>query len=642
MSPGLPAKDSEALEFGRVIAGRYRIEQALGTGGMGAVYRATHVHMRKTVALKVLHKSMTRMPEAVARFQREAVAAARIQHPNVASAIDFGRLDDDTYYLSLEFVEGRNLRQVLHRAGGSISVERALSIASQLTAALVAAHSHDIVHRDLKPENIMVQEQGPEPDSIKVLDFGLAKVAFDDDADGDPATQLTKMGTIFGTPTYMSPEQASAGVVGPSSDLYSLGVLLYEMLDGKPPFAADTVLVLLNKHLNEAPPPLPRHVSPRLARLVMRLLEKKPEARPASAQEVQDELHTLRSGLAARAADDATKFWRAAVHFVAHTWARVYSKLAALGRHVARRFGPVSARTFAALERRIPALAVLRRPLAFGRHRVRLGVLLAGAGVVLGVMVGAGLLVGAEDAPSVEMAPAAALEAPETNDSQGAVLESPLSSEEADQLTDIEALPVYKRKLADWLSLGALHAKAGDWSKSTSAYRNAIQLDPAQAKDPEVLGAIRIAAEQRTSYEAAITLAMNLLGEPGVDLLFDLWTSLESRRHEAAIRELAEQRLRILRVNHASDALQVRLELEFAKPADCESLQRLLKRATRWADQRSSAALASLRDDALCTRGGSSRCESCAGGADDLQAAIDEANTRSGPTFSEGRYVPGR
>src|SRR5258708_4468984 len=170
---------------------------------MGAVYRAEHVLMKKPVAVKVLHREMTVMGEVVKRFEREAVAAGRIEHPNVAVATDFGKLDDGAFYLVLEYAPGRSLTKAL-KEDGAFAVERALLIARQVAAGLGAAHEAGIVHRDLKPDNIMLTERGGTKDFVKVLDFGIAKVMATDEG----GSALTRLGSVFGTPQYMSPEQA--------------------------------------------------------------------------------------------------------------------------------------------------------------------------------------------------------------------------------------------------------------------------------------------------------------------------------------------------------------------------------------------------------------------------------------------------
>src|SRR5262245_48337632 len=169
-----PASSGAASLVGQVLSERYRIESVLGEGGMGAVYMAQHVLMRKRLAVKVLHPEMTRMPEMVARFEREAMAAAHIEHPNVAAATDFGKLDDGAFFLVLEYVEGTSLRDLI--ANGPLGTERSLHITYQMASALSRAHALGIVHRDLKPENVMLVERDGDPNFVKVLDFGIAKV----------------------------------------------------------------------------------------------------------------------------------------------------------------------------------------------------------------------------------------------------------------------------------------------------------------------------------------------------------------------------------------------------------------------------------------------------------------------------------
>jgi len=280
-APGLPA--------GAVVAGRYRIECLLGTGGMGAVYRAEHVHMRKTVALKVLHPEVARVSEVVARFEREAIAAGRIEHPNVVAASDFGKLEDGSFYLVLEFVDGTSLRELL--ASGPLPTARAVDIARQTALALVAAHGAEIVHRDLKPDNVMLLREPDGSDRVKVLDFGIARVAVPNAA--SDATHLTRVGVVMGTIAYMSPEQATGQAVDGRTDLYSLGVMLHEMLTGRQPFEAELPSQVLARQLVEPPPPLPPEIPPALRKLVVDLMAKSASERPQSAREVLDRLSAL-------------------------------------------------------------------------------------------------------------------------------------------------------------------------------------------------------------------------------------------------------------------------------------------------------------------------------------------------------------
>ncbi|HEX3596101.1 MAG TPA: protein kinase, partial [Polyangiaceae bacterium] len=284
--------------IGTVIGERYRVDEKLGVGGMGAVYRGEHVLMRKPVAVKVLHREMTTMTEVVKRFELEAIAAGRIDHPNVTVATDFGKLEDGSFYLVLEYVPGRSLTELI-RTEAPLSVDRTLFIARQVASGLGAAHAAGIVHRDLKPDNVMLIERGGTKDFVKVLDFGIAKVTSENGGDG---AGLTRIGAIFGTPAYMAPEQAAGQRVDHRADVYSLGLVIYEMLAGRPAFQAAEINGLLTKQLTEPPPPLPDTIDEGVRALVMKMLEKDPAARVASVEElivaIDDHL-----GAAALAAD---------------------------------------------------------------------------------------------------------------------------------------------------------------------------------------------------------------------------------------------------------------------------------------------------------------------------------------------------
>lgn len=281
---------------GSVVADRYRVQDRLGSGTMGAVYRAEHIHMKKTVALKVLHPNHTRDPEVVERFQREAQAAANIEHPNICAATDFGRIEQNFYYLVMEYLEGRTLIDVI-KSGEHFGPLRALHIGIQMLSALERAHELGVVHRDLKPENVILIEREGDRDFVKITDFGVAQVRLFKDA-----ARLTQAGVVYGSPLYMSPQQAGGKEIDHRADLYSVGVMLYELLTGKLPFYAKSLMVVLNMHIADPPPPFgvanPQAEIPReIEYVVMRLLAKDPADRYQSAAEARGDLEKIRDEL---------------------------------------------------------------------------------------------------------------------------------------------------------------------------------------------------------------------------------------------------------------------------------------------------------------------------------------------------------
>ena len=233
---------------GQVVADRYHVVKKLGEGGMGQVYLAEHVKMGRRSAIKVMNASMVHDPDAVARFNREASNASRITHPNVCAIYDFGETPDGLIYLAMEFIEGEPLTDLLER-NGALPLARATSVFLQTADALQAAHDLGIVHRDLKPDNIMLTKGRGGGETVKVVDFGIAKAVGGDEA----GQKVTKTGLVVGTPEFMSPEQLSGDTLDGRSDLYSLALVLYRMLSGKLPFEATTVQETMIKRLTDEP-----------------------------------------------------------------------------------------------------------------------------------------------------------------------------------------------------------------------------------------------------------------------------------------------------------------------------------------------------------------------------------------------------
>jgi len=280
------------LLSGTSLDDRYDIEGVVGTGGMGAVYRARQRGMEREVAIKVLHPHFATDPRAVKRFFREAQSASRLVHPNIVTVFDFGRAREGHLYMVMELLEGWTLGDLIHYRA-PLSPGLTIHIGTQICAALEAAEVVRLVHRDLKPDNILLSATD-DGFWAKVLDFGIARIAR---GDGDEDSALRRHEStveIAGTPAYMAPEQVLGREPAPSSDLYSLGVILYEMVAKRRPFDESSTVALCMRQMNEAPPPVTDHarVSDALAGLIMQLLEKKPENRPASATEVRRRLET--------------------------------------------------------------------------------------------------------------------------------------------------------------------------------------------------------------------------------------------------------------------------------------------------------------------------------------------------------------
>jgi eukaryotic-like serine/threonine-protein kinase len=286
------AQQSEDLLIGQTLDEKYRIEQRLSAGGMGAVYRARHLLMDRPVALKVLHQRLLADEAARIRFQREARTAVRLRHQNAVNVTDFGETADGYVYLVMDLLEGPTLREILAREA-PIETARAISIMLQASAAVAAAHEAGIIHRDLKPSNILVTQRPDVPAVVKVLDFGVAKLAAYALDDDDPAITLRQAGALIGTPRYMAPEQYNGDDLTPAADVYSLGVILYEMLTGMAPFTGSTPVEIAAKHVSDSPHP-PRNIVAAIpedvARVVLHALEKSPEDRPANGHEFRQEL----------------------------------------------------------------------------------------------------------------------------------------------------------------------------------------------------------------------------------------------------------------------------------------------------------------------------------------------------------------
>jgi serine/threonine protein kinase len=285
------AKDASEL-IGREVAGRYRILSKLGEGGMGAVYRAEQISLKRKVALKVLKPELSASPGLVRRFNAEAELAAKLSHPNTVTLYDFGQDENGALFIAMEYIDGKSLRELLVQEGPQ-NTARIANIGAQICSSLSDAHAASIVHRDLKPDNVMLSSRGKQTDIVTVLDFGIAKLR---EEEGKLDVQpMTRAGDMLGTPQYMAPEQIRGDKVDARTDVYALGVILYEMATARLPFDAKTIMALLSKHLTEAPiPPRQRRrdiiIDPSLEHLILSCLAKNPDHRPPTMDVVEEEL----------------------------------------------------------------------------------------------------------------------------------------------------------------------------------------------------------------------------------------------------------------------------------------------------------------------------------------------------------------
>ena len=605
-SSSRPPADA-ANRLGQVISGRYLIKELLGEGGMGAVYLAEHTHMKKRVALKLLHPEMVDNPEVSARFEREALASAHIEHPNVAAATDFGKTEDGAFFLVLEYVEGTSLRDALD--AGPLSVQRVLRIARQIALALERAHEAGIVHRDLKPENVMLVKKDDEPDFVKVLDFGIAKLlegaasASEEISkrNGGNNQPLTRLGTILGTPEYMAPEQALGEAVTPAADLYGVGVMLYEMLTGKHPFDPPDRMAMLSFHIVAPVPPMadraPQLDVPPVVEAVVRcLLEKDSKKRYPNARALADAIDAAAAscgidmGLnvpapvpsqpgSARAVGGpvgsppppSTTDWGGNDAFAQTSVGLPATSLAAAGAAA-----PSSAAPRGLLE------TLGRQP------RVVLYILAAAVPLALVVLVVVLVLVFRGGKPVEPMKDKGGITVTETKGKT-----APADRVEAAVVLGPDALETLAREYPEDPAVRQKLAFAYQaQGKTTEALRNVRALlaaSPAAASDDEIVQLVTAAAAkpQGTDDDEAFALLEGPLGERGVDSLIDLSARAAGRE----VRDARDVRVRATKSltkpevrGHASQSAGILLDFKAATL--CPAKHDLLGRAKDQGDAR--------------------------------------------------------
>lgn len=604
--------------IGTLVAERFEIQAVLGRGGMGAVYRALHVHMKKVVALKILHPLMSINPEMAARFEREAVAAGRLQHPGIVAATDFGRLSDGAFYLALEFVDGQSLSDVL-KASGKLDEERALSIAYQMTAALSAAHQEGIVHRDLKPDNVMLIRTHDDEDFVKVLDFGIAKMRIEE----EEQQGLTRAGLVFGTPEYMSPEQAMGHDADTRSDVYAVGMILYEMLAGHSPFRADDVTAMLTAQITQPPPPLAA-VSTPLSALIFRLLDKDPDHRPRHASELSEELMEVMAQLTYRPPTPRTS---------------AGTKLEIRRSTADHRDIRISFATGAL--KQVHNLSV--HPVGIGTRKIPLWVPLFA--MIAGGAIGA-MTMWNRPAPVKEIPIA---EVPQEIDPEGQLMIE-VRSGDRDAVAELRKLTAAEeqklvaageaaepasvvKQVERYLALGRGYSVIKHSQAALGMYEQAVKLDAHSAEDMELLVDVRSALGAQDAVEDGLDFALEHLGSHGADLIYDVYFD---NLGQPGMTPVVARAMRLVNgqelLAHATPALKVALRLKNAKV--CAEYREIMPDAAQYADDRSLLKLRALRVRRGCGTYGSRDCFVCLRTEEvPLEAAIARAETNSSPTF---------
>jgi eukaryotic-like serine/threonine-protein kinase len=528
--------------IGSLVGERYRVVSRIGVGGMGAVYRAEHTMMRRDLAIKVLLPELGGKDEFARRFEREAESASRLAHPNIIAVTDFGRTAEGALFLAMEFLAGESLSSVI--AAGPVPRDRALRIIRQILRGLDHAHAAGVVHRDLKPDNIMLVERDGQLDVVKILDFGIAKVTEPTSGQG---TALTQAGVIFGTPDYLSPEQALGEVVDARADLYAAGVILFEMLVGRRPFESDDKVKIISMHLAHAPPRL-RDVNPAvevpvaLEQVVLQALEKSRENRFATADAFSQAL------------EDSEQLFDAGAD--------------------------------------VPDVA-LSAPGAFDR----LGRFLSGRGglvLALAAVVGISVAAYRHGAPRRALVSVPAMPAPPPP-ALADRLKKIESSLEGGNLASARLaleheLSEHPRDARVRYTLGRVAFAEGKHAEALAHYREAIGLDAGFRGDPVLLAHVETALGESRNADAALDLVVERIGAPAADLLVKVAnesSDLTRRQRAAAALDEMGKGDKVDRVGLAM--------LQLKRATTCEDKKMLVEKLRDYGEPRALPALRALR-----------------------------------------------
>jgi|ERR1019366_2739228 serine/threonine-protein kinase len=512
-----------------IIGERYRVLGRIGEGGMGTVFRVEHMHMKKVLALKLLRPEFSSVQDATRRFEREAQSASRLNHPNIISVTDFGQGANGEMFLVMEFVAGEPLVEVLAREG-RLEPERACRIAGQILGALEHAHAEGVIHRDLKPANVMLVADSQRQETVKILDFGIAKMTQSQGSD-EP---LTRGLMIFGTPAYMSPEQATGQEVDLRADLYSCGIMLFEMLVGQKPFHNDDLVKLLSMQITQ---PAPRfadvapdlRVPPALEAAVMRALEKDRDKRFASAAEFRKALEVAHTDVAERGALFAASSVRLGFSVGAKLWAQRPVIALAL-RRAWRAVRTVKGRADAHAQPVLKRLPERVRPWAIPGLVILLFLTLV-------MTRGAGRKGATPRLEPPKPRPVAAELKSPIKHIEDTMAKGQLTEARVLIMQQISAHPTEGR--VRYL-LGNLEFADKNPAAGLQAYDEALRLDPGLRGDAALLVNIRTELNDRKVGLVALEMLIKQVGKPAVDILADIASDDRRAEFRMAAREGCE------------------------------------------------------------------------------------------------------